>query len=334
MTASNNFDGCSGMGDGRDLVRPMNASPERPVPYAGDEACLSWAPGPGSVSVDVRTSADGIALFSVRAPADVAMTALRNARMALIRGMGGDPTDPSAEAKLRAQVGNVDFEARLAAMVRKPLFALAVMRTQILPFLAPYHLGSDLPREGKDFLFQTRCMLRPRAGLSSYEPVSASLPPASERDERSAELIDALSDLLAQRLTGQPMQRHVDMLRDEMANRFAESVEREGTSWQDYVSAPDFDMDAFKEQMAQAALTSLRRGMALDALAARLGVRVEESDLLAVAGQVAAGRERGALEAMLQSGQLPQLCEVSRRGKAAEWLLSTAVNAEPSGERA
>lgn len=100
------------------------------------------------------------------------------------------------------------------------------------------------------------------------------------------------------------------------------------------MSAPDFDMDAFKEQMAQAALTSLRRGMALDALAARLGVRVEESDLLAVAGQVAAGRERGALEAMLQSGQLPQLCEVSRRGKAAEWLLSTAVNAEPSGERA
>ncbi|MBS5450709.1 MAG: hypothetical protein KHY83_02850 [Coriobacteriia bacterium] len=308
-----------------DLKRLINASPERPVPAAGDVARLSWAPGPDSVAVDLASEQDGSALFTVHVPAELAASTLKSATTALVRGMGIDPTQAGAAADARAKMGDEAFARQLGLMVRQPLFALAVMRTQVLPFLAPQHVGLDLPVEGEEFTFQTRCLLRPRAELTSYEPVEVAVPAdEKQRDAQAAELLDRCADALATRLTAEPPAGYVDLLRNEMANRFAENVEREGTSWETYVAAPDFSMDAFKAQMTEAARTSLRRGMALDALAAHLGVMVEESDLLAVAGQVAAGYERVALDAMLQSGQLPQLCEVSRRGKAQEWLLSTA----------
>lgn len=308
-----------------DLKRLINASPERPVPAAGDVARLSWAPGPDTVAVDLASEADGTALFTVHVPATLATNTLKNAMAALLRGMGIDPAQPGAAAQARTKMGDAAFGQQLGLMIRQPLFSLAVMRTQVLPFLAPQHVGLDLPLEGEDFTFQTRCLLRPRAELTSYEPVEVAVPAdAKERDEQAAELLDRCADALATRLTAEPPAAYVDLLRNEMANRFAENVEREGTSWETYIAAPDFSMDAFKAQMTESARTSLRRGMALDALAEHLGVVVEESDLLAVAGQVATGYERVALDAMLNSGQLPQLCEVSRRGKAQEWLLTTA----------
>lgn len=304
----------------------INASPENPVPFAGDVCRLSYAPGADMVGVDVKADEDGMCLMTVVAPAPLVTRTLAQAKRALARSLGVDVSAEGFEGQARAKLGTDGYFARLAAMVRQPLLSLAVLRTQVYPFLAPEQLSGNLPQAGEDFAFQVRFLLRPRGELGSCEAVEMALPPAGpQRDARAPELLDALTDALAERLVSQPSERHVLMLAEEMANRFAENVEAGGTRWEEYVAKPGFSMEAFKRQMTEGARTSLRRGMALDALAAHLGVVVEDADLMAVASKVAAGFERTAIDAMLQSGQLPQLCEVCRRAKAREWLMSTAV---------
>ena len=101
-------------------------------------------------------------------------------------------------------------------------------------------------------------------------------------------------------------------MRDEMANRFAANVEAGGTTWQAYTADPSFDMERFKAQMTASALTALRRGLALDALAEHLGIEVTEADILAaVLPMSGPGQQQVAAQAMFDSGQLPQLCEVA-----------------------
>ena len=308
------------------IKRLINTRPEQPIPFAGDACRLSFAPGADMVGADVKADEDGMCLMTVAAPAPLVTRTLAQAKRALARSLGVDASAEGFEGQARARLGTDGYFVRLAAMVRQPLLSLAILRTQVYPFLAPEQLSGNLPQAGEGFAFQVRFLLRPRGELSSYDPVEMTLPPAGPaRDARAPELLDALADALAERLTSQPPERHVNLLREEMANRFAENVEANGTRWEDYVAGPDFSMEAFKRQMTEGARTSLRRGMALDALAARLGVVVEDADLMAVASQVAAGFERTAIDAMLQSGQLPQLLEVCRRAKAREWLMSTAV---------
>ena len=104
-----------------DLKRLINASPERPVPAAGDVARLSWAPGPDSVAVDLASEQDGSALFTVHVPAELAASTLKSATTALVRGMGIDPTQAGAAADARAKMGDEAFARQLGLMVRQPL---------------------------------------------------------------------------------------------------------------------------------------------------------------------------------------------------------------------
>lgn len=137
---------------------------------------------------------------------------------------------------------------------------------------------------------------------------------------------DACADALADRLESQPTILYVELLRDQMANQFAANVEAGGTKWSDFIADPDFNMDEFKEAMTQAALSSLRRGMVYDAVADHEGLEVDEDDVLAAVAPMAPGHEREAAQAMLDSGQLGQLIEVSRRAKAGDWIAGRAVN--------
>ena len=120
-------------------------------------------------------------------------------------------------------------------------------------------------------------------------------------------------------------------MRNQMANQFAASVEASGTPWDSYTADPSYNEEAFKASMTAQALQALRRGMVLDAVTAHEGIRLTLDDVLAALGSVARGRETVAAQAMLDNGQLPQLCEVALRAKAGEWVARHAEDA--AGEK-
>ncbi len=153
-------------------------------------------------------------------------------------------------------------------------------------------------------------------------------------DEREASWADAATkvcaDRLAARLTSVPPTRHVELLRDEMANSYAQGLVDNGTDWDTYVRSADYDEESFKASMTQAALKSLREGMALDAMADHVGLWVTEAEVMAAVTMMAPGHEREALRAMLQTAQLPQLCETTRRIKCGDYLREHVV--EPAAD--
>ena len=361
------------MNDLSSLTALLAHTPEHPVPHAGDVVQLSYPEVPGSVAVQVKTSANGTARLTVTASADEAARSVAAAQAAMVRSTGGDPADPAALEQARTRVGAMAFAQNVNQLARQRLFSLAVMRTGILPFLAPRSRDASAPRPGEPLTFEVELLLRPRGELSSYGPARVAFPqaaPITEADieqamgtflggpislanvpeearssfdrlraearsqleaqreaERTASLIDRATDALVDRLVSQPSQGYVELLRNQMANQFAASVEASGSSWASYTADPAYDEEAFKASMTQQALQSLRRGMVLDAVAAHEGIRLEVDDVLAALGPVARGQETVAAQAMLDSGQLPQLCEVALRSKAGEWVARHAVDA-------
>lgn len=211
-----------------------------------------------------------------------------------------DPVDVALPA--RAEVTEADVDERLKQIVGGAL------------------RWDDVPEEAHAGLQRLRGQVR---GQLEGEAENA----------RLGASVDACADLLAERLVRDPDPRYVELMRDEMANRFAANVEAGGTTWQAYTADPGFDMERFKAQMTANALTALRRGLALDALAEHLGIEVTEADILAaVLPMSGPGQQQVAAQAMFDSGQLPQLCEVARRAKAGEWLARRAAEREGAAE--
>lgn len=344
--------------------------PEHPVPHTGEVVHLVYPPKEGTVGVTVVTAPDNTAVFTVVVPAADLAAAVAESRMAAARSMGGAQT-PGAIEGVRRQVGEEAFDARVGNMARLYFLSVAMMRTHIFPFLAPEILPSPSFVPGRDYAFQARMLLRPQAGLGSYDPVHVKLPEKPQvsdrdvdnqmnlmmggdvpwdevdaianpayaqmrqqvRERMEAEQLDAWSDraieaceeTLSSRLDTVPPQRHIELLRNQMANSFAAGVEREGTSWEDYTASPDYSEEEFKAACTANALRSLRHGMALDAMADHLGLIVTEDEVMSAVSEVAPGHEREALQGMLQTGQLPQLCETTRRIKCGNFLLNHAV---------
>lgn len=147
-------------------------------------------------------------------------------------------------------------------------------------------------------------------------------------DEWWGTLMDAVADeFAAKRLVGEPGVRYVTQLAELMANKFAENVERQGRTWDDFMAEPGFDMDEFKAAMMREAQASLRRGLALDAVVAHEGLALTEGEVLESLGGVARGAQAIAAQAMIDNGQLPQVIEIALRTKAANWLAEHAQDA-------
>lgn len=355
------------------LASLIASVPEHPVPAPGQVARLDYPARFGGVAVQVETAANGTAHLTVTASSEEAVRSVEAARNALVRSLGEDPADAQGLERARARVGMVAFAEEVNQLARQRLFALAVMRTGILPFLAPRYLDRSVPRPGESYRFEVEVLLRPQAELESYDAVALPFPErapitdddieramgallggpirmASVPDEARASfgrlreearqqleaqqdaahteaLIDRATDALIARLEAEPPQAYVELLRNQMANQFAASVEASGTSWDAYTADPTYSEEAFRERMTQEALQSLRRGMVLDAVAAHEGITLTLDDVLAALGPVARGQETTAAQAMLDSGRLPQLCEVARRAKAGEWIARHAVDA-------
>lgn len=140
------------------------------------------------------------------------------------------------------------------------------------------------------------------------------------------ELMERCTDEAAVRLVGDPPARYVELMRDELASRYAGAVEQGGQSWAAYAATPGFDLAAFKEQMTREATLSLRRGLALDAVIEHEGLRLDEDDLRACLAGMAPGHEEQAAQALYESGQIVAVLDSALRTKAADHLARTAID--------
>lgn len=151
-----------------------------------------------------------------------------------------------------------------------------------------------------------------------------------ERDAEAVwrESLGALCiDELAKRLEGEPTDLYVNKMRDELVKQFMGELEMQGISYQQLVSQPDFDIAAFERQMAEEARVTLRRSLALDSLADHIDIQLEEKDIAKVIAGMYPGQEEAAYQSLLESGQMPKLCEAALRQRATDWLIDTAKDA-------
>lgn len=135
------------------------------------------------------------------------------------------------------------------------------------------------------------------------------------------QLMILCAEELAKRLEGDPDDRYVAKMRDELIAQFIGDLQRSGIDYQQYMSQPGFDAKAWEAQMAEEARKALRRGLALDSLADHLDIDLREEDIAQVVAQMAPGHEQEALQGLLDSGQMPKMCEVALRMRANEWLV-------------
>lgn len=147
-----------------------------------------------------------------------------------------------------------------------------------------------------------------------------------EADAVYREQVMALTaEKLAERLMGEPDERYVEKMRDELVSQFIEGLARQGIDYEQYLSQPGFDRQAWEDEMSKAASMSLRRGLALDSLADHLDINIDEGDIAKVVSQMAPGREEEALQGLVESGQMPRMCEVALRLRANEWLVDQVL---------
>ena len=155
--------------------------------------------------------------------------------------------------------------------------------------------------------------------------------------EREAErayhdqLMILCAEELATRLEGDPDDRYVSKMRDELIAQFIGDLQRNGIDYQQYMSQPGFDAQAWENEMGEEARKALRRGLALDSLADHLDIDLREEDIAQVVSQMAPGHEQEALQGLLDSGQMPKMCEVALRMRANEWLVEHVQSAGLAG---
>lgn len=150
------------------------------------------------------------------------------------------------------------------------------------------------------------------------------------RDELMARTADALSE----RLVGEPDERYQEKMEADLAAQYEADLASRGISFQELAAQPGFDMDAWKSELAEQARGSLRRGLALDALADHLDIQLTQADIAKVVARMAPGRAQEALQGIIDSGQMPKMCEVALRTKANEWLVDHLDEAgRPDGQR-
>lgn len=148
------------------------------------------------------------------------------------------------------------------------------------------------------------------------------------------ELMALCAEELATRLIGDPDEVYVDKMRDELISQFLEDLQRSGLDYQQFVSQPGFDVQAWEAGMTDEAYRALRRGFALDALADHLDIQLDQADIAKVVASMAPGHEEEALTAMVETGQMPKMCEIALRTRANEWLVEHVRGAGLKGSGA
>ena len=140
--------------------------------------------------------------------------------------------------------------------------------------------------------------------------------------DQHAKLLELTADELAKRLEGEPDERYVDKMRDELLSETMQRLSMQGLTLDDVFAQPGFDRAAWEADLTQQAKDALRRGLALDSLADHLDIQLDEKDISAVVSQMAPGHEQEAYQSLVDSGQMPKMCEMALRMRANEWLVA------------
>lgn len=345
-----------------DLADIVCRKPEHVPPRPGNIVDLSYPAAGPLPEVRLATDPVGNATMLVRTSVEEAKRLADAARNAI---------DRSVRQAKKDTPGRAELETAAADLARRGLFAQAVLRTGVFPFLDPRFSETEGIAPEGTCEFCASFTLRPQAELSDYGPVRVDKQAEAPDDEsrvdeyltrltggavrwqdvpdeaqeslerlrdrarrqmrvddeakHTAEFMRRCSNELAERLMRDAPTRYVELLRDELAARYAGAVEQSGQAWSDYTATPGFSLDAFKEQMTTEARASLHRGLALDAVARHFAIGLTEEDLLDCLAGVARGHELEAARALYDNGQIAQFVERALRAKTSDFVARRAI---------
>ncbi|MBR2834636.1 MAG: hypothetical protein IKE43_02850 [Coriobacteriales bacterium] len=141
------------------------------------------------------------------------------------------------------------------------------------------------------------------------------------KDEYHAQLLQLCAEELSTRLADEIDERYVNLMSGDLENSFKQELALQGLDYEKVLEAQGMDKEAWQEDMYKQAYDALSRGFALDALADHLDIQLTEEDILDAVQSNAPGREAQVLQALIDSGQMPYMCEVAMRKRANEWLV-------------
>ena len=125
---------------------------------------------------------------------------------------------------------------------------------------------------------------------------------------------------------------YVVPIMNELANQMLQSMQAQGMSLDMYLKMNDMTAETFREDLRAQAEESARQSLALDALAAHLGLEATDEDCreqLAKAGVPDVDEQFDAFRA---EGRIPALREAVRRTKAIDWLTDNCPVTEVEDE--
>lgn len=147
---------------------------------------------------------------------------------------------------------------------------------------------------------------------------------AQADEEWRSQMTILCSDELGTRIKEMPGEPYVQHMRDVLLSNFVLDMQRQGMDARAYMSSPDFDHEAFDREMNAQAEKTLRSDLALDALAAHLGIEVDDDDVRQIVARTAPGHEAETMRAMKESGEIDQIRAEARRIRASDWLVTNA----------
>lgn len=315
--------------------------PDYPAPQVGEAVERDYAANDGSPAIHFSTAQNGYATLVITASKADVEQALDAARAELVRAMDANPENPDDIERVKAQMGEKQFNAQVSDIARTYFLSAATLRTLAFPMVAPLcdevdPIDAAALDDNGGYTFTVRYFMLPNSTLTSYDPVDVELParPAipddpqltdGEREQKQAEaqaqyndeLMTRCNHKLAERLTTQPPEHYFTIIRQATAREYEAQQRQSGVDWDAYVVSPEFDREAFDRQIAQESDLALRTSMAVDAMADHMSIVVNEREVMQVIGEPInnALHTREVLTTLMLTGQLPQVCQIARRYK-------------------
>jgi trigger factor len=168
----------------------------------GTASSRSFPAQDGLPAVDLTTTADYHAHLVIHADRSQVAKAVEQADVIVARSVGVDIRDLGMMEELKGQLGADNYDALVTTVVQRTLYAEAVERTGIEPFLPETMLNDDPVDPKSDYTLRVDVLLHPKVELSSYDPVEVEFP--KKADVTSADVSDFIDRLSQQLATAQP----------------------------------------------------------------------------------------------------------------------------------
>lgn len=217
-----------------------------------------------------------------------------------LRGMKKDEEKEISWTIEREREGE-KHEATFAAKVK-----VNAIRKAVTPVLTEDNVKDD-------FGFDTIAELRDAVKEEIEADKKSTLPQLKED-----RVVEAIGEHLA--LEEIP-ETYVNQIYNEIANQFLSQLQSQNLSLTTYLQSRGATAEDFMADMRAQADERARQSLALDALAAHLGVEVSDDDVRAEFESAGVPDVKAAMKDFLNEGRMPAVRESIRRSKAVEWLV-------------